>query len=179
MNNKKVLLTAIIFSAISTGAMAVDGKITFNGEVVTQSCVVDNGNQTKTVELPKVGVGALKKLGDVSGTTPFTIELSGCDAEGAIKDVGLSFIGSNIDLTTNTLTTKGVGKTKADNVNIALYNQDDSLIKLGADAKNQNINYAKISAEKVQLNYFAKYYATAQATAGLVESNVDFEIIYK
>lgn len=173
------LIYALVLATISTGAIAADGKITFKGEVVTQSCVVDSNNQSKTVVLPKVSVTSLQNAGDFTGTTPFTIELSGCDPKDGLTDVGLSFIGPNIDLNTRTLKTEGVGTTTAKNVNIALYNQDDQLIKLGLDKDNQNINYANISADKAQLNYFAKYYALGKAEAGLVETTVDFEIIYK
>lgn len=98
---KKInLITAILFTAISAGAVAADGKITFKGEVVKQSCVVEGANKDKTVTLPKVSANALQNVGDTTGTTPFTIELSKCAAAESVTDVGLSFVGPNIDLTT-------------------------------------------------------------------------------
>ncbi|MBG2876469.1 type 1 fimbrial protein [Proteus alimentorum] len=176
---KVSLITALVFAAISTNVIAADGKITFNGEIVKQSCTVEGGNKDKTVTLPKVSAVSLKEAGNVTGTTPFTIELSNCNASETITDVGLSFVGPNIDLNTKTLKTEGIGATTAKNVNIALYNQDDNLIKLGLDKDDQNVQYAKIASDKAQLNYFARYYALGQAEPGLVETNVDFEIIYK
>lgn len=177
---KKInLITAILFTAISAGAVAADGKITFKGEVVKQSCVVEGSNKDKTVELPKVSANALQNVGDTTGTTPFTIELSKCAAADSVTDVGLSFVGPNIDLTTKTLNTKGIGATTAKNVNIALYNQNDQFIKLGMDKDNQNVGFTKLAEGNIQLNYIAKYYAVGVSEPGLVESNVDFEIIYK
>lgn len=177
---KKInVITAIIFAAISSGAVAGDGKITFKGEVVKQSCEVEGSDKSKTVTLPKVSSNALQTAGDTTGTTPFTIQLSKCAAAETVTDVGLSFIGPNIDLATKTLNTAGVGTTTAKNVNIALYNQNDQLIKLGMDKDNQNVGFTKLAEGNVQLNYVAKYYALGISEPGLVESNVDFEIIYK
>ncbi|MEQ4925387.1 fimbrial protein [Proteus hauseri] len=173
------LITALLFTAASTNIMAADGKITFTGEVVKQSCTVDSGDKDKKVSLPKVSSTSLKALGDITGTTPFTIELSNCDASETITDVGLSFVGPNIDLATKTLNTAGIGGTTAENVNIALYNQDDSFIQLGLEHESQNVSYTKITSDKAQLNYFAKYYALDESKPGLVETNVDFEVIYK
>lgn len=173
------LIFALVLTTISTGVVAADGKITFKGEVVSQSCVVDSADHSKTVTLPKISAISLTHTGDTTGTTPFSIQLTQCNTSDTVKDVGLSFVGPNIDLETNTLKTDGVGTTTAKNVNISLYNQDDSQIKLGADTENQNTSYTTISNDKAQLNYFAKYYATGIAEPGLVETTVDFEIIYK
>lgn len=173
------LIYALVLTAISTGVVAADGKITFKGEVVTQSCVVEAADQSKTVILPKISTVSLTHVGDTTGTTPFSIGLTHCDSSDTIKDVGLSFVGPNIDLDTNTLKTDGVGTTTAKNVNIALYNQDDSQIMLGGDTTTQNTSYTQITNDKAQLNYFAKYYSTGIVEAGLVETTVDFEIIYK
>lgn len=47
------------------------------------------------------------------------------------------------------------------------------------DKDNQNVGFTKLAEGNVQLNYIAKYYAVGASEPGVVESNVDFEIIYK
>ncbi len=55
-------------------AQAADGKVTFNGEVIENTCTVVN--KDKTVTLPTVQRSALSSAG--GGRVPFTIDLTSC-----------------------------------------------------------------------------------------------------
>ncbi len=55
-------------------AQAADGKVTFNGEVIENTCTVVN--KDKTVTLPTVQRSALSSAGETAGVVPFTIDLT-------------------------------------------------------------------------------------------------------
>lgn len=57
-------------------AQAADGKVTFNGEVIENTCTVVN--KDKTVTLPTVQRSALSSAGETAGVVPFTIDLTSC-----------------------------------------------------------------------------------------------------
>lgn len=60
-------------------AQAADGKVTFNGEVIENTCTVVN--KDKTVTLPTVQRSALSSAGETAGVVPFTIDLTSCTQE--------------------------------------------------------------------------------------------------
>ncbi|HHV6871124.1 type 1 fimbrial protein [Haemophilus influenzae] len=201
---KKLTLAAgLLFSlgGISSAFGAADGTITFNGRVVDQTCTVTNGGNSGNfdVKLPAVNKTQLAADGAVAGATRFDIELKGCKQATAAgtNSVRAYFLPNSqyVDATTHNLkniaqTTAGVAK--AENVQIQLTHADThQVIAVGENVDVQeNAPYnswfafendaAAAGTAKAKLTYHAQYVAVgAAAEPGLVQSKVEYNIIYK
>ncbi|MEC3768669.1 MULTISPECIES: fimbrial protein [Cupriavidus] len=182
MTNNK-LLAALIVAGTAMGAQsahAVDGTITFNGNITAQTCKI-NGNGTTfsdfTVRLPTVSASTLKQLGDVAGQTPFNIALTDCTPD--TGNVHTFFeAGPTTDATTGNLIVDAGGAT---NVQIRLLNGGtaNTPIKAGYTNLSQNSNAVALVNGAATLWYYAQYYATGQATAGAANSSVMYSISYE
>lgn len=179
---KSKVLTALALWGISTLTFAVDGTITFTGEVTNNTCTIsgNGGGKDFTVTLPKVSATALNTAPDhVAGRTGFNIALSSCNPTGG--NVRTYFEpGPTVNLTTGRLTTA------VPNVEIGLLNADFSSIKIGAadgstPGTTQNSQTVAISGTgTATLPYFAEYNALAGAAGtGLVNTSVRYTLIYQ
>ncbi len=181
MKRKVIALATILSAAFAGSSMAYDGRITFTGKVVDQTCSVDTQSKNLAVILPTVSVATLNNVATTAGLTPFTIKLTGCstDKDGA-KNVKVYFEPSaNTDLTTHNLKNIATG-TKANNVQVQLLNSDAATtIQLGTDVNSQNVQEVQIDNADVNLPYFAQYYATGSSTAGDVKATVHYTIAYE
>ena len=201
---KKLTLAAgLLFSlgGISSAFGAADGTITFNGRVVDQTCTVTNGDNSGNfdVKLPTVNKTQLATAGAVAGLTRFNIELKGCKQATAAgtNSVRAYFLPNSqyVDATTHNLINVAQvtgGDTKADNVQIQLTHADTSkVIAVGENVDVQgNAPYnpwfnfendtTAAGTAKANLTYYAQYVAVGgAATAGVVQSKVEYNIIYK
>ncbi|CBY80285.1 fimbrial protein [Haemophilus influenzae biotype aegyptius] len=200
---KKLTLAAgLLFSlgGISSAFGAADGTITFNGRVVDQTCTVTNGGNTGNfdVKLPTVNKTQLATAGAVAGLTRFNIELTGCKqaTAGGTNGVRAYFLPNSqyVDPTTHNLINVAQvtgGETKADNVQIQLTHADTrQVIAVGENVDVQeNAPYNSWFAfendaagtAKAKLTYYAQYVAVGggAATAGVIQSKVEYNIIYK
>lgn len=164
-------------------AQAADGKVTFNGEVIENTCTVVN--KDKTVTLPTVQRSALSSAGETAGVVPFTIDLTSC-TRGA--DVSVYFEKRSIRFhggsTKNTLS----DGTEAENVDVELLNTRFTPINLaetpavaadGTIARPDVIPVAVAEQDgSASLPFYARYYATDAATAGKVATYVNFTVVY-
>jgi len=75
------LLPLAIGMLFGAAAQAQQQQITFEGRVITQTCVpsVGGGGSNGTVTLPLISANLLPNIGSTAGLTPFSISLSGCD----------------------------------------------------------------------------------------------------
>ncbi|HHF1670081.1 TPA: fimbrial protein [Haemophilus influenzae] len=200
---KKLTLAAgLLFSlgGISSAFGAADGTITFNGRVVDQTCTVSNNTSGNNIDvkLPTVNKTQLAADGAVAGLTRFNIELTGCKpaATGGTNGVRAYFLPNSqyVDPTTHNLINVAQvtgGDTKADNVQIQLTHADTSkVIAVGENVDEQAksitnpwfnfVNDAGANTAKAHLTYHAQYVAVGgAATAGVVQSKVEYNIIYK
>lgn len=168
--------------AFGQQAMAGDGTITFNGKVTDVTCTVAATGPagTSTVTLPTVSATALSGDTATAGATPFTISLSACggDLTNATNVAVYFEPGGNVNVD-GRLKNIAPTLTAAENVDIALYRADtvSTALSLG---KIPTETYATIAANgtTAKMDFVAKYYATAQATAGEVTSNVTYSIVY-
>ncbi|KUM02566.1 type 1 fimbrial protein [Chromobacterium subtsugae] len=174
---KQIVTAALIgLGLYSTGAMAADGTITVNGNVVAQTCTVSgNGASANvTVTLPTVGASALASQGQTAGATPFTIRLSSCPS--GLNNAQTRFeVGPNVNSVSGNLL-NAVGKTYASNVEVQLLNNSFTAINLNNNANSQIVSINNGSAT---MNYYAQYYATGAATAGSVNSSVQYSMTYQ
>ncbi|HHE9991506.1 type 1 fimbrial protein [Haemophilus influenzae] len=184
------------------------GKVTFFGKVVENTCKVKTENKNMSVVLNNVGKNSLSAKGDTAMPTPFTITLQNCNPNGGngnlnkAAKVGIYFHSWDNADDTNEYTlknTKEVATDGAKKVNIQLVeaNGTENIKVVGkatTDFFTQNNNGAAApvlnakhisgsttlgTANNVNLHFIAQYYAINQASAGKVQSSVDFQIAYE
>jgi type 1 fimbria pilin len=145
------------------------------------SCSLTTGSQNITVTLPGVATKSLSAAGQVSGSTAFSIAVTGCPT--SVSTITTYFYsGATIDTTTgNLLNSNGTAK----NVEVQLLNGGGgsaaagSAINLaGAQASAQNSSQYNVTGGSANMNYFAQYIATGATTAGTVSTSVTFTIAY-
>lgn len=175
MNSK--LLSALALASVtlvSQQASASDGTITFNGEIVANTCVVTTGSGGSfTVTLPKVMASALASVGATAGRTPFQIALTGCNNAQNGMNVHTYFEpGSTVDSVTGKL------KTTNATVQIGLVNGDGVPIKAGFADATQGSKLVVISGGGATLPYFAEYYANEVAVPGVANTTVVYTLVY-
>ncbi|MGR2679644.1 fimbrial protein [Chromobacterium haemolyticum] len=170
---KLVTVLAAGLSFYATGALAADGTITINGNIVANTCTINStGGASFTVTLPTVGVSSLATAGQTAGSTPFSINLSNCPA--TLKNAVTHFeIGPTVDAATGNLKNAGA----ATNVEVQLLNNTLQAINL---ANNTNSQIVPISSGTATLNYYAQYIATGGAAgAGAVNTSVQYSMTYQ
>ncbi|MDR3005798.1 MAG: type 1 fimbrial protein [Acidovorax sp.] len=178
---KSQIITALVLCSISTLATAVDGTITFTGEVTGNTCTIsgNGGSNDFTVTLPKISAAALNTASDhTAGRTAFNITLTNClPATGSVHTYFEP--GPTVNLTTGRLTTA------VTNVEIGLLNSDYTAIKIGAPdgtipGTTQHSLAVPISSGTATLPYFAEYNAIA-GTAGIgqISTVVRYTLIYQ
>jgi len=178
---KKLLLSAsatLLLAGIASQAQAYDGSITFNGNVSAETCTIGAAGTTTTgtVTMPSVAASALAAAAATAGTTQFSINLTNC--AGTAKQAAAWFeSGSNVNAAGRL---SNIGGT-ASNVDIALYNTGSTTpINVGqGNGFGTSGSAFNISSGSATLNYQAKYYATAAATAGSVTASVNYTIQYQ
>lgn len=175
---RALLAGALVLAASSH---ASDGTVTITGSVVGTTCTItgnDTGGNVK-VQLPTIAASNLSASGRVSGSTPFSMALSGCkngaaNATGTVK--AYFEPGPNVDLASGRLNVSG-GTTTAKNVQLELLNESGSSIKIG-DAG--TVTGATFDTDgKATLNYRVQYYATGAAEAGTANSSVTYSLNYQ
>ena len=162
-------------------AQAADGKVTFNGEVIENTCTVVN--KDKTVTLPTVQRSALSSAGETAGVVPFTIDLTSC-TPGA--DVSVYFEKDQYVSTEGRLKNTLSDGTEAENVDVELLNTRFTPINLaespavaadGTIARPDVIPVAVAEQDgSASLPFYARYYATDASTAGKVATYVNITV---
>ena len=188
---KTTLISTLALSVLGLSsqlAMASDGTVTVNGAVNGNTCIINGGSASFAVTLPSVSTNELASAGQTAGRTPFNIKLTSCPW--AFGNIHTFFeAGPTTDATTGRLILAGGG---ASNVQIGLQNADKTDIKAGFADALQNSKSAQLTGYiepvpgegvnryvgEVTLRYFAQYYATGVATAGVANSSVMYTIAY-
>lgn len=162
-------------TSMSLGAYLVLPSIS----LTAPSCSLTTGSQNIAVTLPGVATTSLATAGQVSGSTAFSIAVTGCPT--SVNTITTYFYGANIDATSGNLVNNGTAK----HVEVQLLNGGGgsaaalSAINLtGAQATAQNSSQYNVSGGAATLNYFAQYVATGKAGAGTVSTSVTFTIAY-
>lgn len=169
---KKIILATSAIILGSAAAHATDGKISITGTITDRTCTVDSKSKNLAVTLPTVSAVSLAP-GQTAGRTPFTINLTNC-AQGKVA----TFFepGSTVDYGSGRLNNVN-GDAK--NVQVQLLGENNEFIPVlsGPQANSQEVNVATAGGSAA-LNYYAEYYAKAQATAGSVDTSVQYTIVY-
>lgn len=185
MRNFKLTICALAIAATSTVAFAADpanlsddqGTVTFNGELINETCKLANDSKDIIVTLPTMSVKALNAAGKEAGSKGFDINVTDCPA--AITKVAAHFeaIGSTgvNSATGNLVNAHPTAADKAGNVEVRLYDADESQLKLGDTGQAFDVDAA---TGAVTLRYYGGYYATAATTAGKVYAQSVFTLAY-
>lgn len=177
----KLLGLALLFSF----AAFANDTVTFYGEVADTTCnvTVNGASGAVTVQLPTVAATALASSGAVTGTTPFNFTVNGCQAAtGATStQVGMRLISTSTANSGNLLNVAATNP--ASNVVVQLLDNgtggpktiDFSLGEYTSILQTKPTS----AAGSLTFPFSAQYYATAAATAGKVQSQVQYALTYK
>lgn len=183
---KKTLITGLIsLSSLSAfSAFAQDNAITFRGSVSSQTCDIKVNESTTgspIVLLSPAKIADLATAGNTSTPTTFKLTLTGCTAPPTGSSglvIKTRFASNNVD-TSGHLENIITGSSAATHVAIQLLDPEDTPIDLStgkAIAKAFTLAAGETSGEA---QYTAQYIATGgAATAGDIEANVQYSIIY-
>lgn len=183
MRRLKMKLCVAALATLSAAAMAADdelppgqGSVTFNGELISETCTIASDSLDIQVTLPTLSTQTLRSAGIKAGSKSFNVNVENCPKE--ISKVAAHFeaIGSSgVDTATGNLTNqyKGVG-TAADNVEVILYDSDEKHLKLGDTG-----SPVKPDADgKATMTYYGGYYATGATSAGKVLAKARYTLAY-
>ena len=181
----KILISAALFAAAgftSLSAAAADGKITFNGTISDVTCTITGGDNTDggtsnfTVNLPSVSTSALASSGQSAGDTPFSVVLGGANCKDKIAKLWFESSTPTIDAA-NGGRLKNTASGGAANVLVGLLNKAGAAINLSTNAGGDG-SKEQIAGNTATLKYTAQYYATGVATAGAVNTYVNYSVVY-
>ena len=181
--SKKLLSMLLVSTGLAAASVAhaSDGTITFTGSVIASTCKINGGAGDLGVALPMVSTTSLAANGNVAGRTPFTLSITGCTTtEGSPTKIGVVFeAGANTNMSTGRLTVDAgtTEKPAAKNVEINVLDNTQSPVKVGS--QNQGTPVTIGTDGTAQLSYFAEYYATDKATAGVANSKVQYSLTYQ
>jgi|CXWL01.2.fsa_nt_gi major type 1 subunit fimbrin (pilin) len=183
---KKNLLLPVSATALSvlgllmlstTANAAETGTITFNGKVTDETCEVTTGTAGDfTVNLATAKVSDLSQAGATAVPSNFRIAVDNCSP--TVTNVRAQFLydASQVDMSSGLLKNQLSGSTSAGNVGLQLYNYDDSSVIKPGDAGAAK-SFA-VNSGAAEMIYGVQYYATGKSTAGLVKSQVKYQLSY-
>ncbi|GEN23773.1 fimbrial protein [Halomonas cupida] len=180
---KALTVTAFIAASLATsmGALASDGTIIITGQVTDSACqiAVNGGDADASVVLPTVSTSSLAADGDVAGTTPIVMSLSGCPSTGHVRAY---FEPQNVDVATGYLINNAKTGAAA-NVQVQVLNAiDGSAIDLRNNEGNNSVDFVDDgdgTTGSATLNYAAQYIAVnGAASAGDVETALVYTLDY-
>lgn len=132
----------------AVNAFAYDADVQINGEVVTESCTINNSTATPAVvdvEMPGINRSSLMTVGSWAMNTPFTLSLTGCPD--TVKVTWEK--SSTVDAVTGALVNTVAGT----NAQIRVLDAKAAPIDLNADPG------ITVTGGAADLKYFGQYYA--------------------
>ncbi|MGA9701274.1 fimbrial protein [Pseudomonas sp.] len=163
---------------LSNSASAAEaGTITFNGKITDETCEVTTGTAGDfTVDLATAKVADLAQAGATALPSNFRIAVNKCSP--TVTNVRAQFLydANLVDISSGVLKNQLSGETSATNVGMQLYNYaDNSVIKPGDAGAANSFTVDNGAGEMI---YGVQYYATGKSTAGLVKSQVKYQLSY-
>ncbi|MEO6917911.1 MAG: fimbrial protein [Collimonas sp.] len=181
---KKSLAIAVLATTgmVSISAHA-DNTITFNGEVVANTCTIsgNGGAADFTVSLPNVSASTLQAANSASGNTAINLALTNCTPDtGNVRAFFTSTPTIAPNGALNIVPNGGTGVPDATNVQLRLTNSDLTVIDASKDAASQGANPVSLVAGAAILQYGVEYYSQAgSATAGKANSYVNYTLDFQ
>ncbi|ENA0608713.1 fimbrial protein [Enterobacter bugandensis] len=174
MTTRKTLAgLALVMSGFGSGAMAADGTIKFEGDIVDTPCVVSSESSDQTVSMGKVKSSIFTKAKDVAPEQGFNIKLDECSTS-VKKNANVTFIGTQ-DTADNTLLAINNASGAAKGVGIEILNNSGTAIAMGSASADTALKDGQDT-----LLFKARYKSTAATvTPGSANAQTDFEVNYK
>lgn len=178
---KKILLplASAALVLMTMNAHATNGTVKFTGSIVKSTCTVNSNDVNKEVFIGKYPTNAFSKMGDVTASKAFSINLANCDS----GSYTLRFDGPTVAGNPNLLAVSaatGVGIEILDNNDKVLpINQSSDTNTAWVDAKNDSKDASKPNGTAV-FNLKARYKSFNQTvTPGEANASSSFTIEYK
>jgi len=178
---KKILLplASAVLTLMAMNAHATNGTVKFTGSIVKSTCTVNSSDANKEVFIGKYPTNAFSKIGDVTASKAFTINLSNCDS----GTYTLRFDGPTVAGNPNLLAVSaatGVGIEILDNNEKVLpINQSSDSNTAWVDAKSDSKDAANPNGTAA-FNLKARYKSFNQSvTPGEANASTSFTIEYK
>ncbi len=178
---------ALILMGCSTLALANSGEINFKGKLTDATCTTEvEGSGNNEVTLPSMSTNTLTADGATAGKTGFNIKLSGCTlgAGGVTTAAAFFEAGASVDAQSGRLNNMALTD-PANAVQLQLLDMGPNsnggkAIEVGKATQSTGTEKISIieNGETI-LPYAVQYYATAAATAGVIDTNVTFTINYE
>lgn len=173
--NRLLVSFAVSAALFSASAMAIDGTVRFDGDIVDTPCVVAQQSQNQLVNLGQVKQSTLDgAAGLTSAGTPFDIILEACKIDPTTPEKAyITFTG--ISSQTNVLDV-AMQPGGATGVGIQLSDAQGNVIPLNV----QHQNASDLVDGQNILKFRAQYISTAAAvTTGHADGTADFQFEYK
>ncbi|WP_448669331.1 fimbrial protein [Enterobacter mori] len=173
--NRLLVSFAVSAALFSASAMAIDGTVRFDGDIVDTPCVVAQQSQNQLVNLGQVKQSSLDgAAGQRSAGTPFDIILEDCKIDPTtpekayIKFTGISSQSNVLDVAMQQGGATGVG--------IELTDANGNIIPINSQHQNAS---DLVNGQNI-LKFKAAYISTAAAvTTGHADGTADFQFEYK
>ncbi|WP_260513539.1 fimbrial protein [Serratia fonticola] len=176
MSMKRSVLSIVTVSVIAfTGmniAIAADGNIKFNGDILETACKVDTATQ-KIVNMGKINKSAFNGPGDLAAPKKFSIILKDCPT--SVTSARVTFDGEADMANSNLLALNEEGA--ATGVGLALFESDGST-PIPVSVLSKAITLDTTASNINTLSYIAKYMATGPVVAGNGNATTDFTVSY-
>ncbi|MBS81748.1 fimbrial protein [Variovorax sp. Varisp41] len=166
------LFAFVAVGALSQAAMASDGTINFQGEIIDATCSVAPSSQNKTVQLGKIVSRAFTGIGTISTPVDFSIDLLDCKTD-TLKNAQVTFSGT-ADGDNLAIANSGQTVAAATGVSIQLKDSTGNPIKLGTPSPKYILGNGTNS-----LQFKANYFATKDSvTVGPANGMAQFTVAY-
>ncbi|XGI80457.1 fimbrial protein [Enterobacter hormaechei] len=173
---KKILLMALV-AASSAQAASDSARITITGNVLSNTCTIDNGSANQTVVLPDISDRDISGKGKLGGLTNVTIKLNDCGTAASEVEVSASGNQDDEDATafSNSVSQEDGGAT---GVGVYFYHTDGATKFLPDGSVTQVSKLTPLSDNT--LNYQASYVGINDTvTAGPFSTVVNMTFTYQ
>jgi major type 1 subunit fimbrin (pilin) len=178
MDLMKKQITHLMFALVGVSVAPIAfaqvgaGQVTFNGELIDETCQIDAGDEDKVVTLPTLSTQSLAAAGQTAGSTMFDISVSQCPSK--LTSVAAHFETTNMNPDTRNAINQAPAN-PAGHVEVQLLDRDGTTpILLGSTGTS-----VPVSNGEAKMSYGGQYYATDATTAGSVTAVVRYTLAYQ
>ncbi len=158
---------------INTVSLA-GGLMKFQGEILSNTCVVDDGDRYLTVAMGQVSNNKFSHAGDDSDPVPFSLHFKYC-TQSVSRNMNVVFRGV-ADQGNPDLLAIEQGDNVAKGIGIALFDEQGNIIPINSGKLPIRVN----NSGPLTLNLIAKYRATStQVSGGVANAQAWFSLTYQ
>ncbi len=155
-------------------AFSADGKVTVNGEVISETCTVNAGVSDFSVTLPTLSTSAFQGIGSTAGSTHFSIAMTNCSL--SLMLVNTYFEPGPTTSAEGRLINQSFGGASVDG---QIQNANGSPLNLADAYGSQNTTPTSIIGRSATQHYNIAYFSNASPMqAGEFTSSVVYTLVY-